>query len=59
MVLDRGQGLRPERDYAFEQATWGLQATPVLGVVALVFGAIALGRFVRRTVKRLSSGRNL
>ena len=59
MVLDRGQNVQPDRDYAFEKATWGLQATPVLGVAMLVFAIVALGRLVQRLVDRLTQTRRV
>ena len=59
MVLDRGQNAQPDRDYAFEEATWGLQAMPVLGVTTLVLIMVALGRLLQRLVKRLSRNRDV
>ena len=58
MVVDRGRNVQPDRDYAFEKATWGLQATPVLGVATLVFAIVALGTLIQRLNARLSRNRS-
>jgi hypothetical protein len=59
VVLDRGQSVQAERDYSFGKVTWGLQATPVLGVVAPLLVVVALGRLVRQLLERLSPARNI
>lgn len=55
MVVDPGQSIQPDRDLAFEQATSGLQSTPVLGAAVLAFVVVAVGRLIRRLLERLST----
>ena len=59
VVFDRTQSVQPERDSAFEKATWGLQATPVFGLAALVLVVVALERLVRHLADRLSPAQNM
>ena len=48
LVVRRGEGLRYERDYAFEKAIWDFQAAPALGGVLLAFLAYASWKLIHR-----------
>ena len=46
MVLRRGEGLRYERDYSFEKATWDFQAAPALSGLMAAFAVYLLWRML-------------
>ena len=46
LIVRRGEGLRYERDYAFEKATWDFQAAPALGGVLIAFLAYVSWRLI-------------
>ena len=57
MVVDRGQSTKPERDYAFEKATWDLQAAPMFGIALLAIALAAAIGLIRRVAMWLTRAR--